>query len=71
MHSKIADSFFGISIFLILLGAAVFSYGVVGWIYNFYVGENLVFFPFFKIVGGLIVIALGYIVIELELIRKR
>lgn len=63
-------TFLGVGILLILVGAAItaisgvewasviFKYGQYGW-------------PAAKLVGGLIVLALGYIVLELELIRLK
>lgn len=64
-------SFLGVSIMFILLGAGIFSYGAVAWFYNYFTETNLVYLPSSKIIGGLVVIALGYIIFELELIRKR
>jgi len=64
-------SFLGVSIFFILLGVSIFSFGSVAWIFNYLSETNFVFFPSFKVVGGLILVALGYVIFELELIRKR
>jgi len=64
-------SFLGVSILFILLGAAVFSFGAAAWFFNYFTETSLVYIPSQKIIGGLIVIALGYIIFELELIRKK
>ena len=64
-------SFLGVSIMFILLGAAIFSFGAVAWFFNYFTETSLVYIPSQKIMGGLFVIALGYIIFELELIRKK
>lgn len=64
-------SFLGVSILFILLGAAVFSFGAAAWFFNYFTETSLVYIPSQKIIGGLIIIALGYIIFELELIRKK
>ncbi|MEI6144384.1 MAG: hypothetical protein WCP91_02205 [Candidatus Berkelbacteria bacterium] len=62
--------FWGVSILLILLGVAIFSVGLVMWLFNIFADYAFVL-PSAKMIGGLIVLALGYIVLELELIRKK
>jgi hypothetical protein len=63
-------SFFGIGIVLILSGAIILSTGTVMWLFN--VCSNSTFaMPSAKIIGGLIVLALGYIQLELEWIRTK
>lgn len=63
-------SFFGISIFLIIMGAIIFVFGLTAWYLTGVSGISIMAFPFFKVIGGLMIIALGYIVLELELLRK-
>jgi len=55
--------------FFIVLGAAIFAYGIVAWILNTWLGYELSV-PSAKIMGGLIILALGYVVFELDMIRK-
>lgn len=63
-------SFFGVAIFLILAGATIFSLGIVMWLFNYY-GDSTFSVPSQKIIGGLTVLALGYVVVEMELLRKK
>lgn len=62
--------FFGVSLLLILAGIVIFSFGSVMWLFNFY-GDSTFSFPAAKIIGGLVVLALGYVVLELEFLRKK
>lgn len=62
--------FFGVSILLILAGIILFSLGSVMWLFNYF-GDTTFNAPTLKIMGGLIILALGYVVLELELIRKK
>jgi len=64
-------SFLGVAILLILAGAGIFAYGAVGWGFDFFRSENAVAIPSIKIIGGLVVLALGYILLELDCIRKQ
>lgn len=63
-------SFFGIGICLILAGALIFSVGAIMWLFNIY-GDSSFAMPSAKIVGGLVIMALGYIQLELEWIRTK
>lgn len=75
MHKKNevpAHAFFGVALAIILFGAAVMAFGVVGWLGNTYEWwDKTVAFPSLKIIGGACIIALGYIHLELELIRSK
>lgn len=62
--------FFGVAILLILSGVIVFSLGAVMWLFNCY-GDTSFSFPASKVIGGLVVLALGYVVLELEFLRKK
>lgn len=62
--------FFGVAILLIIFGATIFSVGLVMWLFNCF-GDTTYYFPTVKIIGGLLILAMGYIVLELELIRKK
>ncbi len=64
-------SFYGVALAMIMLGILVFTYGLVGWVFNL-LGSGCTFvFPSMKIMGGAIIIALGYIHLELELLRNK
>ena len=63
-------SFFGVGIALIIIGASILSVGSVMWLFNIY-GDSSFSIPSVKIIGGLVVLALGYIQLELEWIRTK
>lgn len=63
-------SFLGVAMFLILAGAAILALGLVMWIYNF-LGSSLFATPSLKVIGGLIILGIGYILLEIELIRTK
>ncbi len=71
MHKYYKEKLFtGVALMFIILGALVFSIGTVVWIYNLAVGYNsIITFPGFKAISGLLVMGIGYIILELELIR--
>lgn len=60
--------FRGVALGMILAGAAVIALGIVELAANLYY-DTAFFIPSLKLTGGLIVTALGYILLELELIR--
>jgi hypothetical protein len=64
-------SFVGVALAMILGGAGILSFGVIGWLMNVSQGDVLVAFPSLKVIGGLVVISLGYIQLELELLRRK
>jgi len=71
LEKRKTATFFGVAILLILIGAALFSIGGVSWVVNCYDKTTVVSIPSLKLMGGLVVMALGYIILELELIRKK
>jgi len=64
-------TFYDVALALILAGVIFFAYGVAGGIYNYTVNQICIAFPAAKAIGGLIVMGIGYIVLELELLRKK
>lgn len=62
--------FYGVAMLLIVAGVIAFCLGAVMWCFNYF-GDTTFSVPSSKIMGGLIILALGYIVLELELIRKK
>jgi hypothetical protein len=71
LHDASKKDFAPVAVMFILVGAAIFTYGAVAWIYNTYYQENFVAVPSFKLVGGLAIMALGYIQLELDMLRKK
>lgn len=70
-HRREERSFLGVALMMIMFGAAIFAYGVVGWLTNVSQQEIIIATPAQKIIGGLIVISLGYIQLELSLLRRK
>lgn len=64
-------TFVGVAMSFILVGAAIFAFGLIGWLVNSMVEENINALPSLKVIGGLVVMALGYIQLELGLLRKK
>jgi hypothetical protein len=63
-------SFYGVAGAIILIGATAIALGGVQWVLNYYADYGYKW-PLIKIFGGLVVLSLGYIVLELELLRKK
>lgn len=66
-----SKSFFGVAMFMILIGAFLFTVGIVAWIINCYTDSTVVTMPSIKAAAGLIVIGQGYMILILEAIRKK
>ena len=60
--------FQGVAMATIILGAAFFTFGGIEWICNFF-GQYGFANPSAKMIGGAVVTSLGYIHLELELMR--
>ncbi|MGA2666631.1 MAG: hypothetical protein ABSE91_00895 [Patescibacteria group bacterium] len=64
-------SFLGVGLALILFGAIVCAIGLASWLITaFGLGTTLAF-PFFKVMGGVVILGIGYIILEIELLRKK
>ena len=65
-------SFHGVGLAFILFGGIVFAFAFAAWFLQFYgYTTSVCAFPFFKAIGSALVIGLGYVVLELELLRKK
>jgi len=64
-------SFLAVAICIILAGVGFFVFGVLSWWVNVAAQENLIAFPSLKVMGGLVIMALGYIQLELGLLRDK
>ena len=64
-------TFEGVALAFIVLGAALFAYGLIAWIYNLAAEQTVLVFPSIKVIGGAVIMLLAYIVLELELLRKK
>ncbi len=67
-HPK-EKSFFSVAMGLIVFGAVIIALGASEWALNCGLGYHFVY-PMGKILAGTVITALGYIVLELELMRK-
>lgn len=70
-HKREDKSFVAVAMTMILIGAAIVAFGLVGWLVNVSAASVVVVFPSMKVIGGFIIIALGYIQLELGLLRKK
>jgi len=64
-------SFLSVAVMFILIGAIIFTFGIIAWLFNASLGYNQISMPSEKVIGGLIVMALGYIQLELGLSRGK
>lgn len=65
-----AGEFRAVAVFTIFLGAVIFALGAAAWYLNVVGGFNF-FFPASKMIGGWIIVSLGYIHLSLELMRDK
>lgn len=70
-HKREDKSFVAVAMTMIIIGAAILAFGLVGWLTNVSANELIVAFPSLKVMGGLVIIGLGYIQLELGLLRKK
>lgn len=65
-------SFMGVGMAFILFGAITFAFAITAWFLQFF-GYTFMScaFPFFKAIGSGMVIGLGYLILEIELLRKK
>lgn len=63
-------SFVGVGLFFIIVGAVVVAFGLAGWLIQVSGGQVMAY-PFFKAIAGMILIGLGYLILEIELLRKK
>ena len=64
-------SFHGVGLALILFGAIVCAIGLAAWLVSAFGGGSILVFPFFKVMGGVVILGIGYIILEIELLRKK
>lgn len=63
--------FRGVAMAFILLGAAIISIGGIAWFISFGWDVQVINSPFEKVIGGSIITLLGYVVLELEMMRNK
>ncbi len=64
-------SFVAVAMIMILAGVVIFVFGVLGWWVNVSAAQTLIAFPSLKVMGGLVIMSLGYIQLELGLLRDK
>jgi len=67
-HDK---TFIPVAGLMILAGAIIFVFGALGWWMNVSAESSIIAFPSLKVMGGLVIMALGYIQLELGLLRDK
>ena len=67
-ESHKGKTFFGVAMAIILFGTFVFALGVVEWLFTVCKIFSFIY-PAAKVFAGVVMLALGYIVLELELTR--
>jgi len=60
-----------VALLFIIIGLFIFVYGLIGWLVDFLTQTNAVGDAFRKITDGAILTVLGYIQMELELLRHK
>lgn len=70
-HREPKRSYLGVGLVIIILGCLFLVLGGIGWLVNTSAGSNKFVFPSMKIIGGVVTIALGYIIVQLESIRQK
>ncbi len=70
-HKREDKSFVAVALGMIMVGAAIVAFGVVGWLVNVSQSEVVIVFPSMKVIGGLVITSLGYIQLELGLLRNK
>lgn len=70
-HKREDKSFVSVAMTMIVIGSAIFAFGVLGWLVNVGATDSLMHEPSSKVMGGLVIIALGYIQLELGLLRNK
>lgn len=61
--------FKGVGMAMIIFGALVVGICSAAWIMAYFWNMFIISMPFTKLIGGLIVVSLGYVILELELMR--
>lgn len=64
-------TFVGVAISFILIGAAIFTFGSMAWLVNSLLEQTVNSMPSAKVIGGLVIMALGYIQLEIGLLRNK
>lgn len=64
-------SFVAVAGAVILAGVVIFVFGILGWWVNITAQENIIAIPSLKVIGGLVIMSLGYIQLELGLLRDK
>jgi len=64
-------SYVAVALTVIFMGAAVFAFGISGWLINWTNNEVIVAIPSMKVLGGIVIMSLGYIQLELGLLRSK
>lgn len=64
-------SFHGVGLLLIFVGAIIVAVALASWMVLLFGGISVCADPIFKAMGGFIILGLGYLILEIELLRKK
>ena len=64
-------SFESVGLVFILFGAITLAFALAAWLLQFFGVATLCAFPFFKVIGAAMVVGFGYLILEIELLRKK
>ncbi len=68
-HQK---SFYSVAMALIITGIIILGLGLAGWVMNYFSFDFCYLtIPSLKVMGGLVILSLGYIILELDLLRQK
>lgn len=63
--------FKGVALGFIVFGAGILAFGIVAWKLSMFWDIQSINAPFEKVMRGAIICALGYVILELELLRDK
>lgn len=64
-------SFRGVGLAFILFGMLICGFAFAAWFLRYFGFDNICALPFFKVMGGVMIIGIGYLILEVELLRKK
>ena len=64
-------SFKGVGLAFIIFGVLILGFALAAWVLRYFGFDSICAFPFFKVIGGATIIGFGYLILEIELLRKK
>lgn len=63
--------FRGVALGFIIFGVVILSIAMASWFISVYTAFSFINAPFEKLIGGVIITGIGYVILELELMRSK